>query len=70
MATAQPTTSNVVKKKFNPKFPAADLVDAIHKDAEKAQRETLERLANLAVPVAGKTAESGAIDATIDQVLS
>ena len=67
MATAEPTTSNVAT---NPRFPAADLVDSIHKDAEKAQRDTLKRLANLAVPVAGKTADSDAIDATIDQVLS
>ena len=70
MATTDGTSSGVAKKKFNPRFPAADLVETIHKEVQDAQVRTLSRLANLAVPVGGKTAEPNAIDATIDQVLA
>ena len=70
MASAETASSVVAKKKFDPRFPAADLVETIRKDAEEAQLRTLTRLANLAVPVVGKTAEPNAIDATIDQVLA
>jgi hypothetical protein len=70
MATTGTTSTSVAKKNFDPKFPAANLVETIHKDAQQAHVQTLSRLANLATPVIGKTAEPNAIEATIDQVLA
>jgi len=44
------------------KLPAADLVDSIREDSKKAQLDTLRRIANLALPVAGKTAKRESIE--------
>ena len=60
----------MAKKKLIPDSPLPTLSKQFKKNAEQAQLRTLTRLANLAVPVVGKTADPNAIDATIDQVLS
>src|SRR5436305_1340369 len=63
------STSNDVKK-FDPKFPAAELVKTLQTEIEQAQVKTLSRLANLSVPIVGGTAKSASIDAAIEGVLA
>jgi hypothetical protein len=65
--TSAPTTSPT---NTDGKFPAADLVDSIREGSKKAQLDTLRRIANLALPVAGKTAKRESIDGTIQQELA
>jgi hypothetical protein len=63
------STSNSVKK-FDPKFPAAELVKNLQNEIEKAHVKTLSNLVNLSVPVIGATAKSASLDATIERVLA
>ena len=56
--------------KFDPKFPAAELVKSLESEIEQAQVKTLSRLANLSVPVAGRTAPAESIHSTIEKVLA
>ena len=57
-------------QKFDPKFPAVQLVKDIQSGLDEAQVKTLGRLANLSVPVVGHTAHSESIDAAIQKVLA
>ena len=56
-------------QKFDPKFPAAELVKSIQSEIDQAQVKTLSRLANLSVPVIGRTAHPESIDSAIEKVL-
>ena len=55
--------------KFDPKFPATELVSNIKKEAEQAHINTLSRLANLSIPVLGATAKSSQLVDTLEQIL-
>ena len=63
------STSNDVKK-FDPKFPAAELVKDLENEIEQAHVKTLSHLVNLSVPVVGATAKSASLDAAIEKVLA
>ena len=52
----------------NPKFPAAEEGDALRHESEQAHAESLKRIADLLTSVAGRTAKSDSIDASIDEV--
>ena len=69
MAVPLASTSTDVKK-FDPKFPATELVKNLQNEIAQAQVKTLSRLANLSVPVVGATAKSGSLDAAIEGVLA
>jgi len=56
-------------RKFDPKFPAAELVKSLDSEIGQAQVKTLSRLANLSTPVLGGTAKPEFIDAAIEKVL-
>lgn len=57
-------------QKFDPKFPAVQLVKDIQSGLDEAQVKTLGRLANLSVPVVGHTAHSESIEAAIQKVIA
>jgi len=68
MATkAVPSTG---AQQFDPNFPAADLVKNIQSEIDQAQVKTLTRLANLSVPVLGRTAHPESIDSAVEKVLA
>ena len=69
MATANVSDNDGVQK-FDPKFPAVELVKNIQSGLEQAQVKTLSRLANLSVPVIGRTAHPESIDSAIQKVLT
>jgi|SRR5271170_4533695 len=57
-------------RKFDPKFPAAELVKNLESEIGQAQVKTLSRLANLSVPVLGRTADPESIESAIEKVLA
>ena len=71
MATiSAPTSHGPSTTNTDGKFPATNLVDSIYQDSKNEQLKTLQRITNLAIPVAGKTAKPDSIEATIEQVLA
>ena len=62
--------SAITGKKFDPKFPAAAEVKAIFDEIPIATQKSLERVANLSIPVLGQTAKSESLDSAIQAMLT
>jgi hypothetical protein len=56
--------------KFDPHFPAMAEVSQIDKELATATQKSLERIANLSIPVVGQTAKSETLDSAIEGVLT
>lgn len=70
MAAKTDVSTGSGTQKFDPQFPAAKLVKDIESEIEQAQVKTLSRLANLSVPVVGRTAQPESIESAIEKVLA
>jgi len=69
-AKTNSSPTSVAAQNFDPLYPAAELVKNINSEIEQAQVKTLSRLANLSVPVIGRTAHPESIESAIEKVLA